>query len=893
MQTANAPPTPEQVADIVVTGTAIRGVAPVGSATVNVGRAQLLETGVRDAAAIVSALPQGSGLGTTLTNSGGRAAGVNLRGLGNNATLVLFDGHRVVPQGAVTQIADPNQIPFAALERVEVVTDGASAIYGSDAVAGVVNYILRKDFNGLELTFRDEATRYNRWTAEGVGGTSWGSGGIMLGFSVERGTSFRRGEVDYLRQDLRSFGGNDNRFIGTSVYAGATPAILVGNAVYGTPATSGAVPTAAQVRALAGNPSLADLSDYQNFYAARRRYSVLVRARQEIGDNIEITYTGLGNRRETHSDASDQGFNNIALTVTSASPYYVPGLSTTGANQSVVYNLALNNPNLKLSQDSYSKSMNHTVDVRVDLPSQFRLSAYGTFGEDKDCGACQNQVNTVWAANIAQLQPGFNPYLQGPQALASLLTERVRQIATYKLWDGVAKIDGPLFHLPGGDVRIAAGTEFTKSTYHLLYYASLRLDQQRVVKRDASSDRMVKSGFAELFVPIVGPDNSRPFVQKLDLSAAVRYDHYSDFGNTTNPKIGVTWKPDTSLTFRGSWGTAFRAPTLVEGNPQSVLIYNRIYVANNAGDPAIPVTNAATGQSAVLQRVGNSLGLGPEKAHVWSLGGDYDVSFVKGLKIGVTYYNVVYRDRIEALPNPTLILNSPQNLALFRDYFITAPQPSTCVNGNVSTYNPLYAAYYAEQGANFIATTINDCSLVGIIRGGTRNLGTVKQDGLDFTVNYRRPTSFGQINASATFSKVLHLKKSLVQGGDFFDALDTYGYQVSARGRGNIGFSSGGFTANSYVNYTGSYLNNATITVNGTKLPSTTIPAWITYDAQFSYRFGDDTSFWGLKGVRFALGIQNLTNNRAPVVLSGSNAFDAANANPFGRIWTFEVSKKF
>ena len=117
---------------------------------------------MRDAGSLISTLPQGSGLGNTLATNAGRGAGVNLRGLGNNATLLLFDGHRTVSQGIQNIGADPNIIPFGAIDRVEVVTDGASAVYGSDAVAGVVNYILRRPFDGAEVSARWTHTLYER-----------------------------------------------------------------------------------------------------------------------------------------------------------------------------------------------------------------------------------------------------------------------------------------------------------------------------------------------------------------------------------------------------------------------------------------------------------------------------------------------------------------------------------------------------------------------------------------------------------------------------------------------------------------------------------------------------------------------------------------------------------
>jgi len=882
----------EETSEIVVTGTAIRGVAPVGSATVNLGRATLLESGPRDPAQLIQNLPQASGLGSTLTSSGGRASGVNLRGLGNNATLVLFDGHRVVPQGATGQISDPNQIPFAVIERVEVVTDGASAIYGSDAVAGVVNYIFRKDYDGAELTFRYDDTLYHRGVMEGIVGTTWSTGSAMLGFGLETGDGVRRSRRPYLLQDLRAYGGNDNRLIGTSVFVGDTPAIQIGNVIYGTPATDGRVPTAQEVLALRGNPSLQDLSLFQDFYAARDRFSAVARLRQEIGDTVELSYTGLFNRRETRATAADQGFNNIALTVTPASPYYTPGLVPNNGNYTLLYNLYTNNPDMELTQDSLDQSFNNTVDLRVDLPADFRMLAFATYGESKACGACQAQVNTAFFPVILQrFSDQFNPYEQGPQEGAELLTERVRQRGSFRLFDAVVKVDGALFDLPGGSVRVAAGGEYTYSRYHLTYESTLNLERVRSVKRDAGRNRDIKSLFGEIFVPLVGSDNALPFVERLDLNAALRWDDYSDFGTTTNPKFGATWKPIQDLTLRASWGTAFRAPTLAEITPGSVLIYNRAFVANATGDPAFPITVPGSGQSAFLTRTGNTAGLQPEKAEIWSVGGDLDASFLPGLKLGVTYYNVEYRDRIEPLPGGGTLLNSPTNLDLFRDFVVSAPQPSTCVQGDFSTYNPAYLPYLTEPGANYIASPINDCTLVGIIRGGQRNLGSVKQDGLDFTASYRRETNIGNFSIGGTFSKILNLQKSVVVDAPFFDALDTITFPVSERGRGNIGFSRNGLTMNAYVNYIGSYLNNQPITIAGQRQPESRVPSWVTFDAQVSYEPESETSL--LSGMRFAVGLQNVTDKEPPIVLFGTNAVDLANANPFGRIWTFEISKRF
>lgn len=880
-----------QIDDVVVTGTAIRGVAPVGSATVGMTREELVQAPVREASALVATLPQASNQGTTLASSGGRAAGVNLRGLGNNATLVLFDSRRVVPQGGNAQVSDPNLIPFSAIERVEVVTDGASAIYGSDAVAGVVNYIMRRNYDGAEITARYVNSLYDQYVLDGVIGRQWGSGSVMLAAAYDTNDSVSRSARDYMLQDLRPFGGNDNRLVGTTVFPGETGALLIGTRVYGLPETGGTRPTSAQVLPLLNNPDLYDNSYLYDFYTARDRFALVLKARQELTDTMSVGYTGIYNRRENSSRAGD-GFERIAIRVTPTSPYYIPGMPSPTSNQTVVYNYSLNNPDTSRAQNNLEETTNHSIDLQADLPNDFRFSGLLTYGKTDACNVCQAQVNTTVAAAIANDPSwGFNPYQTGRQAAADALVGGFIQQYDTVLFDSVMKIDGPLFSMPAGEVRMAAGIEYARYKLYLKAQNTLNLTGTYQTSRFTKSDREVTSAFAELFFPLVGDSNASPFMQSLDLSVAVRYDDYSDAGTTTNPKIGLTWRPNDELLFRASWGTSFRAATLIESNPATVGQTNRIFISNGAGDPLIPITNVSTGQSAVLSRTGNREGLRPESATIWSLGTEYNPNWAPDLRLGLTYYNVSYTDRIENLPNQNLILSSASNLALYRDFFITAPQPTTCVNGDYSTYNPAYLPFLTNPNAVFSPSTINDCTLVGIIDGGRLNLGDVKQSGLDFTANYRHETSFGDFRFNASFSKILNLEKSVVAGGPLFDALDTYGFQVSERGRFGVNFNRGSFDANLWANYVGSYLNNATITVGGTRLPDTEVPAWTTLDGGIAYRFEDGPA--ALEGVRIAMNIQNITDEEPPIVLSGTTAVDLGNHNPFGRVWSFEITKRF
>lgn len=912
----------EKVQEIVVTGTAIKGVAPVGSATVTLDRSAIVNSGIRDVSQLIATLPQGSSLGTSQNANGGRQQGVNLRGLGNNATLLLFDGHRWVNQGVVDQIPDPTVIPFAAIERVEVVTDGASAVYGSDAVAGVVNYVLRKDYEGAEVSARMISTLYKQYQFEGVAGHRWDTGGLMIGFSyVDRPKTVVRNARPYLMQDLRAYGGNDLRLVGTTVIPNVGGAIVVGSSVYGLPVTNGVIPTASQAvllnSALAAsdpakyNSFLFDTGNFYDYYATRKQISALFKAHQSFGESVEVKFTANYNRREGSARATDV-LQNMQIRLLPTSPYYIQGLGAAGATQTFIYNLGANfASDRRLTIDNKEETVNTNLEVDAKLFGDFSLDSYASYGQSTGCNVCQSQGNVFIGPNIAN--PGlvaydatFNPYRQGPQPGAEKLIAAFLQQGNFRTVDLGTKLSGTLFDLPGGGVKIAVGAEYSQTWFNLKAYNKLNANNEYQIARNTDSGRKAKSAYAELFVPLFGNDNATSLFQKLDLSAAVRYDDYDDFtqsklivgaaptptkAHTVNPKFGITWQPTDGLKIRGSWGTSFRMPTLIESNPGTLGQTNRIYIANGANDPLVPVTLPATGQSAVLDRNGNSSGLRPESAKVWSLGFDYVPAFAPDLRFGVTYYNVNYKDRIEVLPNQALVLSSPTNRALYTDYFIVAPQPSTCVNGNYATYNPLYLPFLNNPNTVFALQNAPDCTLTGIVNGGKANLGNVKQSGLDFTLNYKHDVGFGTLAFDGSFAKILNLKKSVTRTGPLFNALDTFGFQVSSRANAAVSLKSGGFNGRLAMNYVGSYLNNATLTVAGVKLPDTKIPSWTTFDANIAYEFGEDSGVFN--GLRAGIGLQNLTGKQPPIVLSGNNAVDTNNHNVWGRIWTFEVSKKF
>lgn len=898
----------DSVEDIVVTGTSIRGVEPVGSATVALGREDIQQTGLTSTADVVRTLPQLQNLGIDETRNAGsqdagtnhsRGTSLNLRGLGANATLMLVDGRRIAPSGTTSAFGDPNQIPIAALERVEVVTDGASAIYGTDAVGGVVNFIIRKNYDGAEVTGRySVADGYDQWGASAVLGRSWERGNFVLAYDHDDRSAMLRGDSPFLRQDLRPFGGNDGRINGATVTARVPVIVTQGGGViryFSVPDTyTGGPLTAAQ---LIPGADVVDSADFTDYLPHRERDSLTAFANLELSDNLSLYYQGFFSRR----DSAVRGYRVDTVTVPASSPFYISGLAgvAPGGALSVRY------PWLKDFGRRYTiateRSSSQTLGLTWDVGMDWQVDAYLTYALAKNC-QCEKGpsagINNTAALNalIARGDVNFNPFANVP--VNQYIRDRVFGENNLRnrtaLTDFVVKMDGPLFTLPAGEVRAAVGAEFL-SLHGTYRNAGTTTNVDNVFRTTyyGAKTREVDSFFGELFVPLVDEGANIPLIRRLDLSLAARYESYSDFGETTNPKVGLTWEPTDDLVVRGTWGKSFRAPSLQENNEDVVTMFGLAQYSNGSGDPLIPISNPATGTSNVFARTqGGNNDLQPEEATTFSIGADWNPSWLEGLQASITYYNIDYRGKIVTIGDQaSTFLATPANRAAFAAYITPAPQPSTCVEGNVSTYNPVYRDLI-NRGYPIPFSATPYCSLVAYLNGQAQNLGTVEQDGIDLNVRYEFDTPIGQLSSGVAWTEILNLKQTLSPTSGLLDVLDTLNNPVSRRVRGNLGWRWSDLSANLFVNYVGSYLNTAPITVNGVRQPVAEIPGWTTFDANVSWFAPEDAMPW-VRGLRVSVSVQNLTDEDPNVVLTGNNAFDGQQANPYGRIWSLEVTKSF
>ena len=281
----------DKAPDILITGSRIRGVAATGSNVIAIDADKIADTPVTSTNDLLRRVPQVVSLGANRAGGSGqngaanatRGAGINLRGLSTNATLLLYDGRRFPAQGTQGQFTDPSVIPSIALSRVEVVADGASAIYGSDAIVGVVNLILRKDVNGIEARgrygFTDGNSSYNEKQVSLLAGKKWAGGYVMIAGEYTQNSPLFGRDLPFYQNDNRPRGGRDLRVAtcnpGTITISGVTYAIPAGGVTNGNAASL-----------TAGTRNLCFNEQNLEVIPDQKRYSVTASGSQKFGGKI-------------------------------------------------------------------------------------------------------------------------------------------------------------------------------------------------------------------------------------------------------------------------------------------------------------------------------------------------------------------------------------------------------------------------------------------------------------------------------------------------------------------------------------------------------------------------------------------------------------------------------
>lgn len=869
--------------DIVVTGTHLRGGAAGSPPVTRLTRDELDRRGFATVAQALQALPGNFGgtateqstlaFADTTASNGGFATGVNLRGLGAGATLVLVNGQRLGGSGTKGAFADVTSIPTGALDRVEVLLDGASAIYGSDAVGGVVNILLRRDFSGAETRARFGSVAQGGKRDVQIDqtlGKQWATGGVMLSYEFEDSGRLASADRDYARSaDSRPFGGTDHRNIFS------LPGNVLGiNPVTGAFGAAYAIPPGQDGRNLRPGDFIAGQANLQNsridtdLIPRQTRHSVYATLTQVIGASVKLS----ADIRYSHRAFDARLPGSLAIVqISRTNPYFV---SPTGAPSDLIaYSLA---PELgPTDTHGTAQAFATSLGLDADLGHNWKLRSYAAFAQEREFNESRNLVNTTALAEATGVIPDnpatpfstavqgfFNPYGTGhsnSRAILDFVGEGYSRSRTLSgVLTGHVDADGAVFTLPGGPVRLAVGGDVRRETFSRSG-ESLLSTVKPLATANVRASRLIEAGFAELQVPLVGPGNAMPFVHRLDVSLAGRIEHYDDFGTTTNPKVGIGWVPAEGVTVRTSYGTSFRAPNLRElRDPQA---YSVTTLSRNGA--SVPV----------IQLSGGNPGLKPETAESWTAGIDLDPKAIPHLKLTATWFETVFKQRVgtpasanfaNALADPTL---AP---------FVQQVSPLTSA-ADLQRVTALLNDPAFVGGNSFPPT-----SFAAIVDTRYVNTGKVDVSGIDVAASYTIPAGASEVVVAANGSYLLRYREQVTPTSTSVERLNHVGQPVDLRGRLSLGWHQGPANALVGLNYVAPYRD----------LSGKPIRAWKTVDLEIGYAVPRKAG--ALSGVSIALAVRNLFDAAPPFYDSPVGVgYDAANADPLGRYVSLQLTKRW
>ncbi len=670
-----------QLERITITGSSIKRVESETALPVSViTRDQIVKSGATNVEDILRRIGANSALQSDTTQGAGYAQSfANLRGLGPNSTLVLLNGRRMAnfAFGSIggNSSVDLNSIPFAAIERIEVLRDGASAVYGTDAVGGVINFITRKDYDKGELTLKYGDTEERIGGKETGASIAFGMGGLktdgynlLLTANVKKQTHIASIAQKWYLRGLEEIPGSDpptsgRSFPGRLVDFGITPGAYANAGA----SFSACDPSFNTIQTLAATtPNGTPVKRCRFIYPSTqenlpdtKKADAFGRLTLDLGaDSVaffEASYArseGIGRTAAVPIDSTaghvkaDGTYPSFALPI--ASKYFPRELLLSlGYTPAQFDTLGGGFTEIAMRSVPVGLRTNNTLNEQTRLVAG--LSGVRA-GWDYDAGLSVSQAkgsldyyNYLHEGRfIAELATGvINPF--GPQDAAGLAAlDRARmegpmrrsKSTTYAL---DAKASTELMAMAGGPMMLALGTDLRKEKANDRpvnpdYEQGLHIGGEGTVPVTAAS-RSIYAVFGEL---------SMPFATVWEATVKARYDKYSDFGGTFNPGVSLRFQPSRQLLLRASAGTGFRAPTLWDVNSPTAFTNT----ANSLVDPQCPPgqANDPRCETQFNVRLSSDPGLKPEKSRQYSLGAVFEP--VRDLSIALDYWHIQKKDQI-------------------------------------------------------------------------------------------------------------------------------------------------------------------------------------------------------------------------------------------------------
>ena len=731
---------PVKVAKVTVTGSSIKGVAAQSASPITIIKGEDLTnqgiTTVEEALTKVSANQAGYSTSQNVGASSTEGSSANLRALGTDKTLVLLNGRRLASSPFSTSTTNLNIIPMAMIDRIEILRDGASAVYGADAIAGVINFITKKSYEGLSISgglVQPEQSGGDKQDIQIFGGY----GDLdEQGFNVFGVVDYRRSN-DIMAKDRK-----------VSERGGVLPELGIdASSANGFPANF-YDPTSGTLGNPYGNSNCNNTPNvvadgglcYLNTQALigivpeTETISAMGRGTLKLSDTFNAIAEYIYSRSEVTTSIAPDVYSR-SVTLPSTSPYY-PGNGITPA----VSGLSGDPLQLYLRSQGgnrVSQSVNESHRAFAGIEGE-------AYGWDINAG--------VTYAKSEATDSFVSGYLNRSKLQAALDDGSINPFgasADSSLWNSfsvsgesnVASLDSttvdftfsrPIFTLPAGEVGFAIGGSFTTQDWESKVNAEIvsqvpssGIDPNEPVN---TGDRDISAVFTEFQIPIT---------KTLEAQLAARYDDYSDFGDTFNPKVALRWEPLKQLMFRTSYSTGFRAPSLWEMNaPQS-----ETYTGAKYNDPVLcPGGKATSSQyqtecnTQFKQMQGGSSDLEPEESTSFNAGFVFEP--VKNLVFTLDYYNIEIDGLIDTIDEAMIFADPTKYASSFvRD---------------------------SEGRIKYINTTLV-------------NMGGIKTEGLDVSLNYQTPrTATGRFGFGIDGTYVMKYDKQEEKGGEWVGKVGTY-----------------------------------------------------------------------------------------------------------------------
>ncbi len=904
---------PKTLQTVVVTGSLIRRVdAETASPVTIIDRHNITSSGKPTLGDVLQQLPSiagdatnpqnnsnGGGVASPTTEGGDGASRVSLRGLGTGRTLVLIDGQRMLN-------ADLNLIPQAMVQRIDVLAEGASTTYGSDAVGGVVNILLRHDFDGAEISVNDGISGHGDGQRHGFSLTMGHSGdkyNIVGGINYSKYDAVPATRRDFSKAQLYLYGGAVSVAGSSSIPAGRMQLPGTFAAEYGcTPDSTG------HITVTKGNGNGTGLGDYRcrtsddtfNYAAynyiqvSQQRTDGFVLGSYNLTDNITAFVDAFYNHTTSAGlDASAPVGTGDGLIIPSTAPFnpfgvtFSPNPIPGDPNSGYVFQTRLTGVGTRIHP--YTTSTGQFIGGLKGAIGQSSWNWNVTFDYGHTARTQRDENELSIPALNAAIADGVNIF---DQANAGPALDSGAVTATYQKYEILRQLqagaNGDLFSLPAGPVQLAVGALYRKQSMNYTVDPYVLLDpvtgtcgilQEACGSPGRGSDN-VKEAFAETLIPLL---KDVPGAYSLNVDLGVRYSDYNTAGSTTNGKVAIEWRPIQDLLVRGTISQVFRAPDLDQ------LYDGRSLIQPTLNDPCVGLTAAQLAQHpAACQYVppfwtGNhpaqvntyysganvvNGNLKPEHGKSVDFGLVYNPGWAPGLNTSLDFWHIYLYDTLVAIDGRTVV--------------------NACFNNNASAYCSFIHRY---------DNTTQQPGQVFYIDTPVVNLGSLSTSGIDFTANYKLPHfdlggfNPGDFKLGLATSYIATFKNDAVPGGAGSQTVDyagtwnaQFGNISRWRATATLNWDRGNWDAQWQTRYISSVT-----ALNADALTNANLPvASVVYSAvQLGYAVPAIHT-------RFDVGVDNLFDRKPPLIYQNGHVnTDTYTYDTMGRYYWARATLKF